>query len=91
MNIVRSRIRLAHIGIAAFTAGVVYSPSFDASTVRDLLRVAVLPALALTGAALWALPRLRRRATSRSVLGPTGARRARSTPQRPGRNRRSAK
>ncbi|MFP5255810.1 MAG: hypothetical protein ACLGI8_08185 [Acidimicrobiia bacterium] len=56
----RARVRLAHIGIAAFTTGVAYSPAFDAATVRDLLRFAVLPALALTGAALWALPTLRR-------------------------------
>lgn len=60
MSTLRSRVRLAHVGVASFTAGVVYSPSFDASTVRDLLRFAVLPALALTGAALWALPKLRR-------------------------------
>jgi hypothetical protein len=66
MSTLRSRVRLAHVGIAAFTAGVVYSPSFDAATVRDLLRFAVLPGLALTGAALWALPRLRRRAASRA-------------------------
>ena len=60
MNAVRSRIRLAHIGVAAFTAGIAYSPAFDAETVRTLLRLVVLPALALTGGALWALPRLRR-------------------------------
>ena len=74
MSTLRARVRLAHVGVAAFTIGVVYSPSFDATTVRDLLRLAVLPALALTGAALWALPALRRRAASRGPGGPTGDR-----------------
>jgi hypothetical protein len=62
MSTLRSRVRLAHVGVAAFTIGVVYSPSFEASTVRDLLRFGVLPALALTGAGIWALPMLRRHA-----------------------------
>lgn len=57
----RARARLAHVGVAAFTAGIVYSPAFDPETVRELLRLAVLPALALTGLLLWALPKLRRR------------------------------
>ena len=87
MSTLRSRLRLAHIGIAAFTTGVVYSPSFDATTVRDLLRLAVLPALALTGAALWALPRLRRRAGSRRLRAPVGAR-GRSIPPGTARGRR---
>lgn len=76
MSTLRSRVRLAHVGIAAFTAGVVYSPSFDAATVRNLVRFAVLPALALTGAALWALPILRRRAAlRRAVTRPASRRR----------------
>lgn len=83
MSTLRTRVRLAHVGVAAFTAGVVYSPSFDASTVRDLLRFGVLPALALTGAALWALPVLRRHGAWRRVLPPDGARRGRSPLQRP--------
>ena len=86
MSTLRSRVRLAHVGIAAFTAGVVYSPSFDATTVRDLLRFAVLPGLALTGAALWALPTLRRHVASRGVLTRAGTRRSRSTSPRPTRS-----
>jgi hypothetical protein len=77
MSTLRARVRLAHVGIAAFTIGIVYSPSFDATTVRDLLRLAVLPALAVTGAALWALPALRRRAASRRLGAPAVAGRPR--------------
>jgi len=70
MNTARSRVRLAHLGIAAFTAGVVYSPAFDPESVRTLLRVAVVPGLTLSGAALWALPKLRRLARRRAPARP---------------------
>lgn len=82
MSNLRSRVRLAHIGVAAFTAGVVYSPSFDAATVRDRLRFAVLPGLALTGAALLALPTLRRHAASLGLVSAAGTREGRSTSRR---------
>jgi hypothetical protein len=69
MSTTRSRVRLAHIAIAAFTTGVVYSPRFDPETVRVLLRLAVLPGLAVTGAILWTLPKLRRLARRRAATG----------------------
>ena len=50
-----SRARLAHLGVAAVTIGVVYSPAFDADAVRDLLRLLVVPGLGLTGSVLWYL------------------------------------
>lgn len=61
----RSRARLAHLGVAAFTIGIVYSPAFTADTVRDVLRVAVVPTLAMSGLLLWALPHLKRTARRR--------------------------
>jgi hypothetical protein len=54
-----SRARLAHLGIAALTLGVVYSPAFAAETVRELLRLVVLPGLVLSGSVLWYLRRRR--------------------------------
>jgi hypothetical protein len=62
-----SRARLAHLGIAAFTLGVVYSPTFAAETVRELLRLLVLPGLVLSGSVLWYLRRRRVSSDDRTV------------------------
>lgn len=63
----RSRVRLVHLAFAAVTIGVVYSPAFDADAVRTLLRLAVVPGLALTGISLWALPKLSRALAERAA------------------------
>ena len=60
-TLTRSRGRLAHLAMAAVTIGAVYSPAFDAEALRELLRIIVVPGLALTGSVLWYLRGRRRR------------------------------
>lgn len=54
----RKAQRLAHLLAAAGLLGYVYAPL--ETELRDVVRFAVFPALALTGIAMWQAPRIRR-------------------------------
>jgi len=68
----RSKLRFIHLVAAVGSVVLVYAPPIDAATSRTLLRVVVLPALGLSGCALWKLAgvqrRLRNRRAARSAF-----------------------
>jgi hypothetical protein len=60
--------RRAHLLIAAPTAVLIYAPTIGADTSRTILRLVVVPALALTGMVLWKLGPIRRKLHGRTAV-----------------------
>lgn len=56
----RERLRALHLLAAGTLAMLIYNPAFDTARGRFTIRWIVVPVLALTGAAMWSLPALRR-------------------------------
>lgn len=56
----RGQLRVVHLLAAIPILGYFYGPLAGAAWLEGALRVAVLPALALSGIVMWQIPRLRR-------------------------------
>jgi hypothetical protein len=54
----RARLRALHVVVGATLVLVIYNPAVDAEQGRDLLRFVAVPALVLSGLAMWKLDEL---------------------------------
>lgn len=69
----RTALRGAHVVIGLVAAFLIYAPLASAETVRTFLAVGIIPALALTGVAMWQQAKLRKlfqRSGGRGAAGP---------------------
>lgn len=64
----RAQLRVLHLVMAVPILGYFYGPLAGADWVEDVLRFLVLPAVTLSGLAMWQLPRIRA-ARRRSMKG----------------------